>query len=183
MMDRPFHATSLQDFWSNRWHGIFYRSFDRMTLPIISLIPKSSPRGVHRVARAIAVFSFSALFHIFLIQRMLVAKPAAHAEDFEPASIKESLSPPLLDPCTLKFFLSQPLGLLLERVLVVPVTSALPDGFLRVTLRRLWAWGWLLWSGRFWADAWVRGGMWNEDEGYVGWSPVRGLLYGDPWVV
>lgn len=184
IMDHPFHATSLQDFWSNRWHTIFRRPFDRLVLPILALIPpKAISITTRRVIRSLMVFALSAIFHVFLIQRMLVPAPTTSAEDFEPASLADTIVFSFLDPSTFKFFLLQPLGLFIEQVLIVPLTSALPNRFLRVNVRRLWPWVWLLWSGRFWADAWVRGGMWNVDEGYVGWSPVRGLVYGEWWTV
>lgn len=186
IFDRPFHATSLQDFWTHRWHMIFKRPFDRIALPIVTLIPTFVPRGAKRVIRAVLIFGLSATFHLMLIERMLaVPLPSKYGVKSPDAEITQDMrvrEGVFLNPSTLTFFLVQPLGLLFERALLVPLTNALPSGA-RMTLHRLWAWGFLLWSGRFWADAWVSGGMWSDDEGYVGWSPVRGLLYGRWWIV
>lgn len=179
IFNRPYHATSLQDFWTHRWHHIFRRVFERVSLPVIALVPHSVPLGVRRVFRAVLVFGLSAAFHLILIERMLVA-PLPYKLNLPKDVILREVA--LINPSTLKFFLLQPLGLLIERALIVPLTNPLPSN-IRVALHRVWAWGWLLWSGRFWADAWVQGGMWGEDEGLVGWSVVRGILYGQWWTV
>lgn len=183
IFDRPFSAVSLQDFWTHKWHHIFRRVFDRIALPIMLIIPKSVPLSVRRFVRAILIFGLSAGFHLVLIERMLAA-PRSRPSLLKDAEPGEPAGPgwAFFDPSTLKFFLLQPVGLFIERALLVPLISPLPSG-VRVFLNRLWAWGWLMWTGRYWADAWVRGGMWGEDEGYVGWSPIRGIAFGQWWTV
>ncbi|KAF8306906.1 hypothetical protein DL93DRAFT_162204 [Clavulina sp. PMI_390] len=168
IFNRPFAASSLQDFWSNKWHHIFKRAFDRLSLLPMLLVPRSVPLSARRVLRALIIFGFSAAFHLVLVERMFGAKSLGKVWQF-------------VDSSTLLFFLLQPLGLLIERAVLVPLASPLPNAA-RIWVTRLWAWGWLLWTGRYWADAWARAGMWGADEGYVGWSPVRGLLYGQ-WIV
>jgi hypothetical protein len=81
---------------------------------------------------------------------------------------------------TLKFFLSQPIGLFLERTVVLPATKSLPRN-IRSIVTRIWVYVWMLGAGRWWADAWVHAGMWNPEEVLIVWSPVRGLLKGQ-WI-
>jgi hypothetical protein len=84
---------------------------------------------------------------------------------------------------TLLFFLLQPVGMLLEVTVVKPLSK----GFLNnkpeyvVIFTRIWTWVWLLWTGRYWSDVWIRHGLWAPSERVVGYSLVRGLLYGE-WV-
>ncbi|KAF8598236.1 hypothetical protein BDV93DRAFT_526859 [Ceratobasidium sp. AG-I] len=37
MFDAPFSATSLADFWTRRWHAVFRRVFDRLSLGILGV--------------------------------------------------------------------------------------------------------------------------------------------------
>lgn len=183
MFDHPFAATSLEDFWTRRWHHIFRRVFDRMVLPFMLLMPKTTPTAVRRTVRAAIIFGFSACFHLILVERMLTTPK--NASSFGKSVEGGEVPRPVwafIDSSTLRFFLFQPIGLFIERVILTAVANLLP-GSARVFIHRLWAWGWLLWTGRFWADAWAKGGMWAEDEGHVGWSPVRGILFGQWWTV
>jgi hypothetical protein len=86
------------------------------------------------------------------------------------------------DHSILKFFLSQPLGLALEVLVVLPVCKTFIPANWRKTVSRSWTWAFLLWAGRFWSDVWVHRGFWEEKERVVGWSIVRGMLYGK-WAV
>lgn len=184
MFDHPFAATSLQDFWTRRWHHIFRRVFDRMAIPFMLIMPRSIPPSFRRVARALIIFSFSACFHLILVERMLTTPKNASVLA---KNIQGDQAPPVwafFNSSTLRFFLYQPVGLFIERAVLTPIANLLLlPGPARIFVHRLWAWGWLLWTGRFWADAWARGGMWAEDEGHVGWSPVRGILFGKWWTV
>lgn len=183
MFDHPFAATSLQDFWTRRWHHIFRRVFDRMVLPFMVLLPKSTPPSVRRVVRAVIIFGFSASFHLVLVERMLTTP--TNATSLTKNLHGDGKARPVwafIDSSTLQFFLYQPVGLFIERIILTPVANRFP-GSSRIFIHRMWVWVWLLWTGRFWADAWVRGGMWAEDEGYVGWSPLRGVLFGQWWRV
>lgn len=176
LFDHPFSASSLQDFWSHRWHTVFKRVFDRLASIFLFLLPSSTPVGLRKVIRASTVFGVCALFHLFLLWRTVVIPGP---DPLGPPIIRERL--PLFNSSTLKFFLSQPFGLFLERTLIFPLTHALP-GPMHMTIRRVWAWSWLLFSGRWWSDAWVRHGFWGEREVNVGWSFVRGLWKGQ-WFI
>jgi len=171
MFDAPFTASSLADFWNRRWHAIFRRVFDRLSNAIFYVLPfprSVPPSQVQRTIRAVVIFSLSASLHILLMYRI---------------NMYETEYPgTFIDPSIVKFFLCQPFGLALEILVVLPACNALfPKGWQSI-ISRVWTWAFLLWAGRFWSDVWVHRGMWEEKERMVGWSIVRGLLYGK-WAV
>src|SRR5882762_4135505 len=171
MFDAPFTSTSLADFWTRRWHAIFRRVFDRLSKGILFVLPisrSSPPSRVQRAIRAVVIFGLSASLHILLMYRIDMLE-TEHPRTF-------------LDPSIIKFFLSQPFGLALEVLIVLPTCKAFVPAGWRRTVSRAWTWVFLLWAGRFWSDVWVHRGFWDEKERVVGWSVVRGLLYGQ-WAV
>lgn len=179
MFDQPFQSTSLRDFWTHRWHHIFRRSFDRIASVALFFVPVKGSRSVARnIVRAVIIFALSATFHLFLLHRTY--HPLQYV--FNSQGSSSSLQPirHLLDTSTVKFFLSQPLGLFIERFLVFPITAQFPES-MRTSIRRAFAWMYLLNSGRWWCDAWVRAGLWEEP--LVGFSVFRGLLKGQWWLV
>ncbi|KAF8306047.1 hypothetical protein DL93DRAFT_2089056 [Clavulina sp. PMI_390] len=163
MFNRPFTSKSLQDFWSNRWHHYFKRAFERASIPAMVLVPQSWSPAVRRVTRAIIIFGFSTVYHLYLVQRNFSVRNWETKWQF-------------VDSSTLLFFLLQPVGLLIERALLVPLSRSLPETS-QTWVTRIWVWGWLLWTGRYWADVWVRSGMWNVGAGHVAWSPIRGVIF------
>ncbi|KZV83433.1 hypothetical protein EXIGLDRAFT_314418 [Exidia glandulosa HHB12029] len=168
MFDAPFSATSLADLWTNRWHSIFRQSFNRLSLPILWIIPQSAGRGVRRFCRALAIFCLSALFHVLFMHRLETNELFIH--------------PNFLDLSILKFFLLQPLFLALEWLVIAPLARRfLPERWQTVPTR-IFAWSSLLFTGRYWADVWARRGLWGHEEKVVGASIVRGLWKGD-WIV
>lgn len=184
IFDRPFSATSLQDFWTHRWHHIFKRVFERLSLPIMLLVPKQLPLSVRRLVRAVVIFGLSAGFHLILIERLLsapISQPSLtkDAQSGEPAGAGWVF----LNPSTLKFFLLQPVGLFIERALLVPATSALPSAGSCFSTQNVGV-GMVVAKrsplGRFLG---IWGGLWSQQEGLVGWSPIRGFLYGQYWTV
>ena len=183
MFDSPLQANSLQDFWSNRWHEIFRHPFNRLSKGMLDMIPSSIlSKDVRRVVRASTIFSFSAIFHLFLVQHTIRSSYLRlNGSTLSPPSYVE-LKHNLFNPSTLKFFLSQPFGLLLERAIIIPIATKLSPRF-KNHIVRAWAWVWLVYSSRWWCDAWVHAGMWDEEETLVGWSPVRGILRGQWWLV
>jgi hypothetical protein len=165
MFNSPFHATSLQDFWTHRWHALFKRIFERCASCFLVLVPSFAPKQFRRAIRAIVIFALSCLLHLVLLMRPEVTESRPH--------------PSFFDRSALRFFLSQPLGLLFESLVIFPATSRLPET-MKLTIRRVWTWGWMLWCGRWFADVWVRRGFF--DERLVGFSVVRGLWRGE-WFV
>jgi len=171
MFDAPFTANSLADFWTRRWHAIFRRVFNRLSKAIICVLPISRsfpPSLTQRITRSVVIFGLSALLHIVLMYRIDMLE-TEHPRTF-------------MDPSILKFFLSMPFGLALEVLVVLPGCKAFVPAGWRSTVSRVWAWAFLLWAGRFWSDVWIHRGFWDEKERVVGWSLVRGLLYGE-WAV
>lgn len=169
MFHSPFSATSLTDFWTKRWHAIFRRVFLRLSSVVIRILPirpgqDLRPSTTERIIRSILVFALSALLHILLIYRIDMRQPGGGRNTF-------------FDPSILKFFLSQPLGIVIETLIVLPACNALVPSRWRSTVTRIWAWGFLLWAGRYWSDVWINRGFWEPKERAVGWSLVRGLLY------
>jgi hypothetical protein len=164
MFDRPFASKSLAEFWAFKWHAIFRRLFDRLSYGIMRGLPLShmSPRAI-KLSRAIIIFSLSLAVHLFLMW-------ALPHDEMHPY-------PSFFNISALKFFLSQPLGLFIELEIVFPLTAGLSEGF-KTAIRRTFVWSWLLWSGRYWGDVWVSRGLWDYEERFVVYSPVRRLLYG-----
>ena len=166
MFDAPFTATSLADFWTKRWHAIFRRVFERLSIAVLRVIPV--PKGAQRSIRSIVVFGLSASLHIMLIYRVDIGA-TEYPRTF-------------LDPSIFKFFLSQPPGLALEVLFVLPSCNTFVAPRWRSVVTRIWTWVFLLWAGRFWSDVWVGRGFWDPTQRCVGWSIVRGMLYGQ-WAI
>ncbi|EJD50750.1 hypothetical protein AURDEDRAFT_111938 [Auricularia subglabra TFB-10046 SS5] len=166
MFNSPFSATSLADLWTIRWHSIFRRSFERLSLLILWIVPDSAGRLVRRLLRVLAIFWLSAGLHILLMHRLETNDEFVH--------------PSFWDRSTLKFFLLQPLCLTIEWVAIAPLSRRLLPPRWQTVPTRLWAWGSLLFTGRYWSDVWVRRGMWGPSEKVVGFSVVRGV-WKDQW--
>ncbi|KLO12329.1 hypothetical protein SCHPADRAFT_915677 [Schizopora paradoxa] len=165
----PFTASSLTDFWTRRWHATFRRTFARLAVPPLALVSKLflGQPYVHRLARLFLTFGASTLLHCFIMFRM----------DFHPQWHNPD-GPILFDSSIIAFFMLQPIGLLAEWLVIVPVSKALfgEKGSQRVT--RVWVWCFVVFTGRYWSDCWVHRGMWHPSEKVMGYSLVRGLLYG-----
>ncbi|CAE6447515.1 unnamed protein product [Rhizoctonia solani] len=164
VFDQPFSAVSLEDFWTQRWHSLFRRTFDRLSLGILGAIERITgplPLRFRKFLRMATIFGLSAFLHLLLMHRLPISETHHH--------------PAFFDRSILAFFLSQPLALVFERSVVQPLFGG------NVWVTRAYAWAWLLYSGRWWADVWIRRGMWDQEEKVVGYSLVRGLWNGN-WV-
>jgi hypothetical protein len=161
LFDSPFSSKSLADFWGKRYHTVFRRTFGRLAKSFMFFVPSSAGKTLRTLIHTMIIFVFSCLLHILIMNRPKI--PGTQ----------------LWDVGILKFFLLQPLGLLIESWLVEPLTSPLPRP-LRAGLRRVYPWAWLFWSGRWWADVWIRRGFWEVRLVYV--SLIRGVSMG-MWVV
>lgn len=188
MFDSPFAATSLAEFWALKWHAIvsfhyfvsssftdvkssqFRRVFNQWSTGIMALLPTKyfnvSSRSL-KFIRALIIFSLSYTVHLFLVW-------AVPDDGTHPRQTFFNLQ-------AARFFLSQPLGILIEALIIMPLTRGLPTSS-KIALRRIFAWGWLLWSGRYWADVWFAASQMGYAERYIKYSPVRGLLRGQ-WVI
>ena len=160
----PLFASSVQDFWSVRWHLFFRQCFTRLGNSLLSAFftvdDIKASKGVVRVARVWLAFVMSTLLHLIIMHRHPPDPDHPH-HDFWDWSI-------------MAFFLSQPLGIALDGCLVYAGAGS--------RCRRLFAWVWFLWTSRWWADVWVKKGLWDRrTERFVFWSPSRGILFGDWW--
>lgn len=168
MFDAPFSSTSLAEFWRDKWHTIFRRLFDRLSYGVMLFLPTHQLHSrLVKLTRGVVIFGLSTILHLCLMW-------ALPTDELHPYASLFNLQ-------ALKFFLSQPLGLLLEFVLIFPATERMPVALKR-EIRRAFAWCWLLWGGRFWSDVWISRGLWDYEERFIVYSPVRGLLYGK-WII
>lgn len=171
LFDDPFHATSLQSFWTHRWHASFRRVFLVVSAAVVDLLNSFIVNARAKAAfRGLCIFLSSCVMHLYLMYRIRPPKATAHEIIF-------------LEKETLLFFLLQPVGMLLEVIAVKPLSKGFLDSMPEYVVipTRIWAWVWLLWTGRYWSDVWVRHGLWAPSERVVGYSLIRGLLYGE-WV-
>ena len=168
MFNAPFTSTSLVDFWTRRWHAIFRHVFGRLSTAILYVLPIPNYKPLNhkaRTIRAIVIFGLSGYLHIMLMHRVI---NMGHPRTF-------------LDPSILKFFLLQPMGLVMETLVVVPLCDATFGVRWRNTITRAWTWMFMLFLGRYWSDVWVSSGLWDENEKVVGISLIRGIIKGQ-WI-
>ena len=167
MFINPFSAPSIRAFWTKHWHAIFRRTFGRLASHVLFFAPLSNQ--LLQVCRALLIFLFSASLHILIMYRLDI--DIRGAQQMHPKKT-------FLDPAIIKFFLSQPIGLAIEVMLVEPMARMTTVRW-RNVLRRVWVWSFLLWVGRYWSDCWVHRGMWQPSERVVGYSVIRGFWKGE----
>ncbi|EUC56434.1 membrane bound O-acyl transferase family protein [Rhizoctonia solani AG-3 Rhs1AP] len=98
IFDRPFSAVSLEDFWTRRWHSLFRRTFDRLSLGILGAVERITgplPPRFRKLLRVATIFGLSALLHLLLMHRLPTSETHQH--------------PAFFDRSILVFFMSQPL--------------------------------------------------------------------------
>ncbi|KAG8878164.1 hypothetical protein FRB98_006372 [Tulasnella sp. 332] len=173
IVSNPLSSHSLAHFWGRGWHHIFRRVFNRISMAILWPFRSSSASYI-TAARKVIIFFLSATLHLVLLTTLQPRPPSP--DNPNPRSHKS-----MFEPGTIKFFLSQPLGLYIESSIILPLVR---NGSQRVQMNvcRVFAWCWLLWTGRWWADAWIGGGMYDETERPIVWSPLRGLMWGT-WII
>ncbi|KDQ08021.1 hypothetical protein BOTBODRAFT_180170 [Botryobasidium botryosum FD-172 SS1] len=166
--DSPLTTISLADFWTRRWHLTYRRIFTRAAHYPWFIASKYTSPWTANVVRIFAVFCTTTLFHLLVMYRLPVNEQFPHH---------------FLDTTVLACFLLQPVGLLVESLIVTPLTQALPP-FARDAVRRVWVWGFMLWTGSFWCDVWVRRGMCDRVEGGTNFSLIRSFNWGplNPYV-
>lgn len=171
-LNQPFLSTSLEDFWSRRWHSFFRRVFGRISTAVFWPFSIQNP-ALRKTLKHLVFFIASLLLHVAILKGL--------PSRAQPYSGPDSVIADASQMGTVKFFISQPLGLLIESAVIFPITEDLSPRS-RQLIRRLYAWGWLLWTGRWWADDWIGNGMYDDSERPLAWSPIRGILYGR-WIV
>ncbi|KDQ12964.1 hypothetical protein BOTBODRAFT_406523 [Botryobasidium botryosum FD-172 SS1] len=162
LFNAPFSATSVAEFWT-RWHLMYRRTFGRMAhLPWLFASKHLSRREANFVRIAV-IFFVSAVSHLVHIGWMPVDDRHPHRIDWPMAFC----------------FMAQPFGIVFEKALVLPLTHPMPAP-LRGLVRRVWVWGFMLWTGGYFCDGWVRRGMCDRDGGGVDDILIRRLNWG-PW--
>lgn len=167
MFNSPLSSASLADFWAKRWHLNFRRPFSTLTTLLLTPLPKTMSRQTERTLRIVSAFVLSAFWHAAIVWRL-------PTDDLHP-------HPRFLDSSTFAFFLSQPVGIVVEHHLVQPLAECFTPQ-IRQLIMRVWTWAFLCWTGRWWADVWVRRGLWDQNEDIIPLSLVRGLLWGK-WTI
>ncbi|KAG8951409.1 hypothetical protein FRC04_006180 [Tulasnella sp. 424] len=150
----PFAAPTISEFWSTYWHHLFRRTWRRMASGVIWCLPgsfKTNPTTV-RIIRYTAIFFLSSLLHVVILAGI-------------PSKWAYPMPRPFLgvDAGTVKFFFTQPLGLILEAAVVFPLTEKF-EPYTRTELRRTFGWMWFLFTGRYWCDAWIGHGLFDPLE-------------------
>jgi len=184
------HTRTVAGFWS-AWHHIFKSTFQRLVDPLVYLFGiLGTPRHIRRVLRLVLTFAFSAILHVILMHRAqrFSLQPYLELGGDDPAlrnRIRDAIWTPLwANPGVISFFASQGFAILFERSFILPFVSwsnrkVHPRS--SVVLLRLWTYCWLIYSGRWWSDVWVRCGFWAPQEKAVLISIVRGFWKGDWW--
>lgn len=139
-------ATTLTGFWGKTWHGMLKRQFSRVTKPVEWILGPYCSKSTTRAARLFAVFGLSTILHL--------ASPLGVPRDG-----LRHISP--LEPGTIKFFFSQPVGIMIETSIVFPATERLP-GRWKTVARTTFMYAWLLWTGRWYVDQYVKHGQFDK---------------------
>ncbi|KAH9444561.1 hypothetical protein Pst134EA_024139 [Puccinia striiformis f. sp. tritici] len=121
--NQPYLASSIQDFWGNRWHHSVRRQLTRLG----SLFPL----GRTKTGNAFWAYVLSAMLHSFILAR---SKPEPSSSN--PASYLALF----FDRPTVAFFVSQGFAMMIER------------HFVPHSMRRLWFWITILIAGRWYID-------------------------------
>lgn len=70
LFDSPFQATSVSDFWSNRWHQLFRHVFTQFSIPAVRFVQRSfrGERGLPvTFTRIFCAFGISTMLHLFIM--------------------------------------------------------------------------------------------------------------------
>jgi len=171
MFVSPLSTPSLAAFWTDRWQQNFRRSFVRLSQGILYFLPPSftlrHPRIII-VLRRVVVFSISATLHLIFI-----AAVPQHPDKPQAA---------FLDPRVIRFFLSQPIGLVIEGLVLVPAAKRLLPASRAAYVPTVFAWIWLVGTGRWWSDVWISREMFAKTEKIAVVSLIGGLGGGN-WLV
>ncbi|KAG8988686.1 hypothetical protein FRB93_004021 [Tulasnella sp. JGI-2019a] len=141
----PLTAESLAELWGSKWHTLWRRTFDRMSLPAVWAMERlggDRPFSIRTIkfVRAFVIFGLSALLHIGVTFTVPGSPPAGRSA----ANLA----------WVVIFFLAQPFGMLFENMVVHPLTETLP-GRWKGLIRRAFVWAWMIWTGRWIANWFV----------------------------
>ena len=181
MFDQPYLAPNLTQFWGRNWHIMYRRTFHRLSAPFIltrphpkavnreakieSDSPETSPKGKRTIWERSMVIVLAFVLSAFL-HGLCYARVPADADHPHTSFIETRL---------MVFFLAQPIGITLDMLL----GKVIGNSWAGRAVRRVFAWVWLLWTVRWWADDYAKKGLWDHKEMSLVVSPTRGILWGD----
>ncbi len=146
MFNNILKSSSLQELWAVRWHATFDRVWRRMSIPFVEpLRTYVRPKSL-KFFRAIVIFGFSYAYHNIMINGMKRGDNIYHTT---------------FNISAFKLFMSQPFGLFLEAQVVNPLTEQLP-GLQKRWIRRLFLYGWLAWTFRWFGDFFLHYGLFEK---------------------
>ncbi|KAI7951369.1 hypothetical protein MJO28_007053 [Puccinia striiformis f. sp. tritici] len=142
---RSITSAGIGELWAKRWHHVWKRCFVRLA----RLIPGSS----HRLVQVIGVFYMSAMFHCLLLARLYPTPEISQPITFLPL---------FYEPGIYKFFISQGIGVIIEKVVLgdPKKDEALPKRFIRVLFLYFVLFG----AGRYSANALAIKGLLEKDQ-------------------
>lgn len=158
----PLGCGSLSELWSARWHQVFRRSFERLSLPATWIMDWATPslnRRVENLIRAIVIFALSSVVHWGI----------SHAA----SGVNSHIKTEGIEFEQVKFFMVQPFGLLIESTLVNPMSERLP-GKWKSLVRRIFMWAWIVWTGRWISNWFIHLDMFRNTT--LGFSAVEALM-------
>jgi len=178
LFGRPFLSPSISYFWSQGWHVLFRRTFERFSVPMVALFGLKSLDNSRTLSKpgkpvttsylfvsVIIAFVTSGILHSFIIQRIY---------DIYDDPIDRSTWTVFQQHPEFFFFAIQPLGIAVDRSF-----AQLGDSSRIRIIRWFWAWGFLLWTSRWVSDAFAKSHVWHGKDIILPISPVRGVLFGD----
>jgi len=174
MFDQPYYSPNLTQFWSRNWHMMYRRTFLRLSSPFMPAQPllleleavneetakielESPPPEILRPKRKrrtmwersmviVLAFAFSALLHGIVYARVPADANHPHTS--------------LIETRLMLFFLAQPIGIIVDRFL----GKTIGNSWTGRAVRRIFAWTWLLWTVRWWADDYAKKGLWDHKK-------------------
>jgi len=175
----PWEAHSLAEFWGYRWHWSFRRSFVRAATPILRLLKPALGKQSLNAVRLVTIFGITTIYHLGITMSL---EGRSRVLNF-------------WEPSTIKFFMSQPFGILIELWLIKPLTESLSPRH-KSAVRRAFVWVWLVYTGRWYADQFIKQGFleeippffpihtlyrkyWTPEE-YLGWGVAKPGPYANP---
>ena len=186
----PLSSGSLPHFWSQAWHSIYRQFFLRFSFPFVYFLFPSSRRTIIRQTKdgrtgsrltpaaayvtMILCFLASGIYHFCILFRVRLATPPGA----DPQPYPSLLQFWKYDLSAANFFFAQPIGITIDMILLRPIFGASSK------VRRIFAWAWVLYTVRWWVDAWAVAGMLDGDEPLPLGSPIGTItrLLSKDWV-
>ncbi|KAF8331504.1 uncharacterized protein EI90DRAFT_3058118 [Cantharellus anzutake] len=147
--NRPFSSRSLPSFWGEGWH--FFHRHNFVSISKFFVDPFTTDPNIAQFLITVLSFLQSGFLHEIVMESLPLAKdPITYTL---PLFSLERMR--YWNLSAMKFFIVQPIGIIFDALVL---RKRVPG------LRRVFAFMWLLHTGRWWADMWVAKGMWDGDD-------------------